>query len=108
MFLPIVYRLSGSDSAAFSIDANGKLSSQKRFDREECDRYYLTLEATDYAGKGLTSTLSITVSIIDVNDNRPTFKEKFYSMTVSEETSSTSFTVNVCFHSRLVFRLNIV
>lgn len=79
---------------AFSVDENGRILSQKRFDREQQAQYHFTLEAVDDSGKGLASSLNITVNIVDINDNPPKFSKNFYMVAVNEETDS-CFTVTV-------------
>lgn len=57
------------------------LVTNKPLDREEKSYYDLSIEASDENGRDKT-ILKITVKIIDVNDNRPLFKNNDYRFTV--------------------------
>lgn len=87
-FLPIVYQLSGPGAEYFSIDDKGVLTSKKKFDREELDEYKLILNAIDSAGKGLRSSINLTIVIDDENDNAPKFGQEAYFLMLNEETES--------------------
>ncbi|XP_023254434.1 cadherin-7-like [Seriola lalandi dorsalis] len=55
-------------------------------DREVRDQYLLVIQAKDMIGQmgGLSGTTSVTVTLIDVNDNPPRFPRKSYQFSVPE------------------------
>ncbi|KAJ8336760.1 hypothetical protein SKAU_G00379800 [Synaphobranchus kaupii] len=55
-------------------------------DREARDEYLLVIMAKDMVGQmgGLSGTTSVTVTLMDVNDNPPRFSRKSYQFTVPE------------------------
>jgi len=57
-------------------------------DREEKSSYELTIVATDNAedaSQRKTSSMTLTINILDVNDNSPIFTEPSYNLTVEED-----------------------
>ncbi len=61
------YSLSGTDAAAFSIDStSGQISTSASLDYETTDSYAVTVNVSD--GQGGISSISVTISVSDVND----------------------------------------
>lgn len=56
-------------------------------DFEVCKDYYLTLEAWDGGNPPLSSATVVTIELMDVNDNAPTFSQDIYNVLVSEDAS---------------------
>lgn len=56
-------------------------------DFEVCKDYYLTLEAWDGGNPPLSSATVVTIELMDINDNAPTFSEDIYNVLVSEDAS---------------------
>ncbi|XP_069123365.1 cadherin-23-like [Argopecten irradians] len=87
------YTLKGS--SLFAIDPqNGTVytnGSPGDLDRETRDTYYLTVVVTDGGGK--RAVVSLTVTLSDVNDNRPKFIYTTVEMSINENT--TTFTPNI-------------
>ena len=71
----------------FSLDHKSGLLSVKGFlDREEQDSYKLYASVSDgHLSSASSSTVTIFVSVTDVNDNPPIFREKTYYATVRED-----------------------
>ena len=68
--------LSGNNDRTFSIYSNGTIYNIKEFNREKRSSYFLTIMARDQAvpvAAQLSSTATVTVNIVDVNDNNPYF-----------------------------------
>jgi len=63
-----------------------RLELLRVLDREERDRYEMTIESFDIDRLDLFSTLVIDVSVLDANDNRPQFEHVTYSVSVLETT----------------------
>lgn len=64
---------SGNVGNAFRIDeVSGALRVLRSLDREQIDRYYLTITAEDRGTPSLTGLTNITIIVDDQNDNSPT------------------------------------
>ncbi|XP_057163192.1 protocadherin gamma-B2 isoform X12 [Ursus arctos] len=61
-----------------------KLVTDGPLDREKIPEYNITVLATDRGKPPLSSSISITLHIADVNDNAPVFKQAFYLVHVAE------------------------
>lgn len=83
----LTYSLSGTNSSDFSIASNtGIITSSVRLDYESISSYSLTVSVTDGT---VTVTQPLTISITDKNDI-PSFVSAPYSVTVQENTTSSS------------------
>lgn len=85
----VVYALvDGNREEKFRVDAStGQLLVAGILDRETEDQYVLTVAAMDAAPEGsLTSTASITVDVLDENDNQPEFTQTEASISIKETT----------------------
>ncbi|XP_073231929.1 cadherin EGF LAG seven-pass G-type receptor 1-like [Porites lutea] len=74
---------------AFDINKdNGSITTAKQLDREDISEYLLMVKAEDSASQDQTrsSTVSVKVSLKDINDNDPTFDRPSYTLTISEAT----------------------
>ncbi|KAM6222700.1 protocadherin alpha-8 isoform 7-T7 [Rhynchocyon petersi] len=86
----LTYRLSSSDY--FSLDVNSKneenkqieLVLRKSLDREEASEHKLFLTATDGGKPELTGTVQLLVTVLDVNDNAPSFQQSEYEVRIFE------------------------
>ncbi|XP_013178590.1 PREDICTED: protein dachsous [Papilio xuthus] len=69
----------------FAIDErSGLVTTRSRVDCETNPMPKLTVVATDRGTPPLTSTATLLVTVLDVNDNEPIFDQSFYNVTVSE------------------------
>ncbi|XP_075777146.1 cadherin-19 isoform X2 [Pelodiscus sinensis] len=61
-----------------------RISSQ--MDRETKEQHFVIIQAKDMVGQmgGFSGTTTVTINLSDINDNKPTFQQKFYYMNVSE------------------------
>ncbi|XP_077402425.1 protocadherin-16 isoform X2 [Vanacampus margaritifer] len=89
---------SGSGDAAsahFAVDKeSGQLCTVAAVDRDEGpDAFQLTVTATD--GGGLSSAVSVRVSVADVNDNRPAFYPVLYTVSLSAHSAPGTSVVRV-------------
>lgn len=71
------------------------LSTSRPLDRESKAKYTLTLEALDQGIPSLTSTVTLDISVLDLNDNSPVFPRSSYSVEVSEDASEGSLVLEV-------------
>ncbi|KAK6486696.1 protocadherin-16-like [Huso huso] len=83
----VEYKIVAGDPAGdFHIDGNsGVLSTSQPLDRERIASYYLTIEARDHGTPQLSSIASVVVTVLDVNDNNPMFKEGAYTIDITED-----------------------
>ncbi|XP_077987551.1 uncharacterized protein LOC144442158 [Glandiceps talaboti] len=84
--------ISGNDDAIFNIhhidhsgyDITGVISVNGTVDREILDTYNLIITVEDMGNVSLTSTITIIIPVIDVNDNTPTISTDTPTVTVQE------------------------
>ncbi|XP_051505993.1 protocadherin gamma-A11-like [Myxocyprinus asiaticus] len=87
------YRLAQNDHFDIEIrdgeygDKSPFLVLQKPLDRESQEKHVLTLTAIDGGNPPKSGTLNITVTVLDVNDNRPICNRDTYTITLNENAS---------------------
>ncbi|KAM4796295.1 protocadherin-16 [Rhinophrynus dorsalis] len=81
------YRLvDGDPSGAFSLDpSSGTLSTSRSLDRESVSSYRLIVSVHDAGSPPLSATTVVTINVLDLNDNTPTFSSPAFSAEVPEE-----------------------
>lgn len=81
------YRLTGTSSdTPFVINsATGWVTVRSALDRESVEHYFFGVEARDYGVPPLSATASVTITVMDVNDNRPEFLQKEYYSRLNED-----------------------
>ena len=67
----------------------------KPLDRESFNRFAITVTATDNQSPPQTGVTSVKITIIDVNDNWPTFSSDAYKFSVSEDAVISTLVGNV-------------
>lgn len=83
----------------------GDIFVMELLDYEESSQHYLTVKATAGGKQSLSDMATVTIHLLDINDNSPVFSQKIYSAIVSEDTrlASTVLTVSVfCIYLHLV------
>lgn len=81
----ITYSL-GDETPEFSINSQtGAIMTTKLLDRETTSGYLLTVTAKDGGNPPLSDTTDVEISVSDVNDNYPVFKQPAYSGSVLED-----------------------
>ena len=84
------------DTNTFKIDANtGEIMVAKPLDYEQVQRYTMHIEARDDLNLRSAINATVTISIVDVNDNLPTFDMSLYTQNVSESTTPGSNILNL-------------
>ncbi|XP_034551138.1 cadherin EGF LAG seven-pass G-type receptor 3 [Notolabrus celidotus] len=91
------YRLTGTSSdTPFIINgATGWVTVKSILDRESVEHYFFGVEARDYGMPPLSATASVTITVMDVNDNRPEFLQKEYYSRLNEDASVGTSVVTV-------------
>nr|XP_043897629.1 protocadherin-16 [Solea senegalensis] len=81
------YRITAGDSQGdFQLDlSSGALSTSRGLDRETKAEYALEVVATDRGSPALSTTATVEVVVLDVNDNSPVFGKSSYTVDVSED-----------------------
>uniref|UniRef100_A0A673G439 Cadherin EGF LAG seven-pass G-type receptor 3-like n=1 Tax=Sinocyclocheilus rhinocerous TaxID=307959 RepID=A0A673G439_9TELE len=81
------YRLTGTGTdTPFVINAaTGWVTVSSELDRESVEHYFFGVEARDYGAPPLSATASVTITVMDVNDNRPEFLQKEYYVRLNED-----------------------
>ncbi|XP_041365610.1 protocadherin Fat 4-like [Gigantopelta aegis] len=85
----LVYILSGQDISYFDLNSTtGLLSVKKRIDHEGSSAVSsLKVTVTVRDQGGLTDSADLIFTVLDVNDNFPTFSQSVYTVNVTEETA---------------------
>ncbi|XP_062870185.1 protocadherin-16-like [Trichomycterus rosablanca] len=93
----VEYRITAGDpDGDFLLDStSGALSTSHPLDREKKDRYTLRVTAQDGGSPSLTSTATVEITVLDVNDNSPKFSTSSYSVDVSEDAGVGSLVLEV-------------
>ncbi|XP_028600415.2 protocadherin Fat 4 [Podarcis muralis] len=80
---------SGNEAGNFAINAStGELRLAKPLDYELCQKHEITVSAADGGWVARTGYCSITIDVIDVNDNSPAFSPEEYFPSVLENAPS--------------------
>lgn len=66
-------------------NSTGWITVSHELDRETTDFYTFGVEARDNGAPVMSSSASVSITVLDVNDNVPTFTEKFYSLKINED-----------------------
>lgn len=72
----------------FTVDQNGIISTISALDREEHSQIELIVVANDNGKPKLSSTAIVTITVEDVNDNSPVFKQNFDDFHIVEDDPS--------------------
>jgi hypothetical protein len=87
---------SGNDDDCFLIDSNsGQIELKRPFDRETTAFYNITVSVVDHGTPNMTSHATVSVTILDVNDNAPNCSQSTYVIQVPENTTINSTMVSL-------------
>uniref|UniRef100_A0A9J8BMA7 Cadherin, EGF LAG seven-pass G-type receptor 3 n=1 Tax=Cyprinus carpio carpio TaxID=630221 RepID=A0A9J8BMA7_CYPCA len=91
------YHLTGTGmDTPFVINAaTGWVTVSSELDRESVEHYFFGVEARDYGSPPLSATASVTITVMDVNDNRPEFLQKEYYVRLNEDAAVGTSVVSV-------------
>uniref|UniRef100_A0A8C6EDG5 Dachsous cadherin-related 2 n=1 Tax=Moschus moschiferus TaxID=68415 RepID=A0A8C6EDG5_MOSMO len=88
--------LSGNENMAFTLDeSSGFLTTASPLDYEIKSQHILTLLALDGGTPTLSSSQTLTISVLDVNDEAPVFKQHLYEASVKENKNPGEFVTRV-------------
>jgi len=81
----VIYNV--TEDVPFAVEQlEGTLSTTQSLDREQTEQYQFTVTASDRRNPALSSSISVAVSILDINDNTPQFLQTSYSARLMENT----------------------
>lgn len=91
------YKLTGtsSDTPFIINSATGWVTVRSALDRESVEHYFFGVEARDYGTPSLSATASVTITVMDVNDNHPEFLQKEYYARLNEDAAVGTSVVTV-------------
>uniref|UniRef100_A0A671TBK8 Protocadherin Fat 4-like n=1 Tax=Sinocyclocheilus anshuiensis TaxID=1608454 RepID=A0A671TBK8_9TELE len=85
----VEYSLKAPFGNKFSVgNIDGGVVLLGELDREEMANYSLTIVATDKGEPPLSSSMEVTLIVLDVNDNTPSFSQNIYDIEIEENTLS--------------------
>ncbi|KAI7790755.1 cadherin EGF LAG seven-pass G-type receptor 2 precursor [Triplophysa rosa] len=76
-------------------NSTGWIIVSSELDRESVDFYNFGVEARDHGTPSMSSSASISMTILDVNDNNPEFTQKSYYMRLNEDAAVGTSVVTV-------------
>ncbi|XP_043917634.1 protocadherin Fat 4 [Protopterus annectens] len=83
----VEYTLLNRLGNTFSIGTvDGEVRLTNELDREDISNYSLTVIATDKGVPPLSSSMDVTVIVLDINDNKPLFAQNLYEIEIDENT----------------------
>ena len=94
------YKLSQNDHFDLEIRDRGDekfpfLVLRKLLDREQQHKHMLLLTAVDGGNPSKSGTLNMTVLVLDINDNRPVFKQEVYTTHLPENVPAGTIVITV-------------
>nr|XP_015208138.1 PREDICTED: cadherin EGF LAG seven-pass G-type receptor 1 isoform X2 [Lepisosteus oculatus] len=66
-------------------NSTGWITVSAELDRETTDYYHFGIEARDHGVPVMSSSASVSITVLDVNDNIPAFTEKEYYLRINED-----------------------
>ena len=72
------------ESSSLSTITRGRIFTAQQLDRELSEMYQLTLVARDISDAPLSTSVSISITVLDVNDNVPAFAQAMWNFSIEE------------------------
>nr|XP_046248999.1 cadherin EGF LAG seven-pass G-type receptor 1-like isoform X2 [Scatophagus argus] len=69
-------------------NSTGWVTVSTELDRETTELYTFWVEAVDHGVPALSSSASVSVTVLDVNDNVPTFTQALYNVKINEDAAA--------------------
>uniref|UniRef100_A0A4W5QMR3 Protocadherin Fat 4 n=1 Tax=Hucho hucho TaxID=62062 RepID=A0A4W5QMR3_9TELE len=92
----VEYSLKSPFGNKFSIGTiDGDVRLVGELDREEMSNYTLTVVAKDKGEPPLSSAMDVTMLVLDINDNTPSFSQNIYDIEIEEDTLTGSDIIQV-------------
>ncbi|CAB1337133.1 unnamed protein product, partial [Coregonus sp. 'balchen'] len=74
----------------YKLSQNANFEMEKALDREQKLEHRLLLTAIDGGNPPRSANLNLTVTVLDINDNRPVFSQEVYTVTLEENVDYSS------------------
>nr|CAG4640600.1 EOG090X0007 [Eulimnadia texana] len=88
--------VSGNDQQNFAIDpTTGAVTVAKPLDYDTLQKFTLNITATDMGFEPRMATATLTVLLIDVNDNPPRFNQSLYDAFIAENSPPDTFVIDL-------------
>ncbi|XP_055893417.1 protocadherin-11 X-linked-like [Biomphalaria glabrata] len=81
----IVFQVVGKNEKMFSVDDSGKMTALVPLDREQSEKIIITVRAMDKGEPPLSSSATVEITLMDMNDEAPEFSDPVYTLVVEEE-----------------------
>lgn len=81
----------GNEDKRFGIFPDGSLFVAHDLDREKKDMYFLTIVVKDGGTEPRSSSVNITIYVLDENDNQPKFVKEVYEFSIKENRKANTF-----------------
>lgn len=91
----ITYRLLGAEDKFVVGLTTGMIKANGQFDYEDTKQYVFFVLAVDQGAQPLTATATVTINVLDVNDEAPVFGAQSYNMSAWEGQDSGTVVGNV-------------
>ncbi|XP_053893200.1 protocadherin alpha-5-like isoform X3 [Malaclemys terrapin pileata] len=97
----LTYKLSPSEYFTIKVQTNEEQSKslvlvlKQSLDREETPAHHLLLSATDGGKPELTGTVQLLITVLDVNDNVPSFNQSSYKVRLLENAANGTMVMKV-------------
>uniref|UniRef100_A0A8C6HN96 Cadherin, EGF LAG seven-pass G-type receptor 1 n=1 Tax=Mus spicilegus TaxID=10103 RepID=A0A8C6HN96_MUSSI len=82
------YRLNPASAPDFPFqihNSSGWITVCAELDREEVEHYSFGVEAVDHGSPAMSSSASVSITVLDVNDNDPMFTQPVYELRLNED-----------------------
>eukprot|EP00062_Callorhinchus_milii_P006047 gi/632946186/ref/XP_007888434.1/ PREDICTED: cadherin EGF LAG seven-pass G-type receptor 3 [Callorhinchus milii] len=91
------YRLTDTapDTPFVINSGTGWVTVSAQLDRESVEYYFFGVEARDHGSPTLSASASVTITVMDVNDNRPEFTQQEYFIRLNEDAAVGTSVVTV-------------
>ncbi|XP_036157861.1 cadherin EGF LAG seven-pass G-type receptor 1 isoform X4 [Myotis myotis] len=66
-------------------NSSGWITVRAELDREAVERYSFAVEAVDHGSPPMSSSASVSITVLDVNDNDPVFTQPAYELRLNED-----------------------
>ncbi|XP_077862596.1 protocadherin Fat 4-like [Saccoglossus kowalevskii] len=88
--------INGNENDHFDIgELNANITSKVELDRESIEEYNITVQVYDLGNIQLQNNVTVTLKLIDVNDNAPTFDQDVYEFTIPENLETGTIVFNL-------------
>ncbi|XP_060079972.1 cadherin-23-like, partial [Ylistrum balloti] len=84
-----------STGSLFSISSNGIITTAQALDYESQTQHIILVLATDRGNPQRTGTASVTINVLDIQDNVPQFVERSYTVLMNENLPAGTSVINV-------------